>query len=115
MRGADGLACVMALTVDVLGRVVATVDGTAIELPRARERAVLTALALVHPAAVPANWFIEILWGEGGGGSVQTVRSYVSRLRHVLGTQHLLSGPDGYRLNVPAAALDVNRAAGAAG
>lgn len=112
MRGADGLACVMALTVDVLGRVVATVDGTAIELPRARERAVLTALALVHPAAVPANWFIEILWGEGGGGSVQTVRSYVSRLRHVLGTQHLLSGPDGYRLNVPAAALDVNRAQG---
>ncbi|HVL99961.1 MAG TPA: alpha/beta fold hydrolase [Egibacteraceae bacterium] len=102
----------MALTVDVLGRVVATMDGTVIELPRARERAVLTALALAYPAAVPADWLVEVLWGEAGGGSVQTVRSYVSRLRHVLGPQHLVSGPDGYRLDVPAAALDVNRAQG---
>lgn len=99
----------MALTISVLGAVGAAIDGRPLELPRARERAVLTALALAHPGPVQADVLVTALWGDGGG-STQTVRSYISRLRHVVGPEQITSTAGGYALAVPAEALDVHRA-----
>jgi hypothetical protein len=100
----------VALTIGVLGAVCAAVDGRPVELPRPRERSVLAALALAHPRAVEVDALLEVLWGEGGGGTPQTVRSYVSRLRRVLGPQAIASRPDGYALALPAEAIDAERA-----
>lgn len=100
----------MALTIGVLGAVGAALDGHPLELPRARERVVLTALALAHPRPVRVDVLVAALWGDGRRGSPQTVRSYISRLRHLVGPERITSSAGGYALAVPAEALDVHRA-----
>ncbi|PFG48851.1 DNA-binding SARP family transcriptional activator/predicted ATPase [Amycolatopsis sulphurea] len=87
-------------------------DGTPIDIGGARLRTLLARLALDVGRAVPPDMLIDGLWGgEPPADAANALQSLVSRLRRVLrqpGVQ-LESGPGGYRLAIPAEAVDVHR------
>ena len=84
-------------------------DGTPIDIGGARLRMLLARLALEVPRAVPADALIDGLWGaEPPADAANALQSLVSRLRKVL-PAGIESGPGGYRLDVAAADIDVNR------
>jgi predicted ATPase/DNA-binding SARP family transcriptional activator len=84
-------------------------DGTPIDIGGARLRMLLARLALDAPRAVPVDALIDGLWGaEPPADAANALQSLVSRLRKVL-PAGIESGTGGYRLDVAAADVDVNR------
>src|SRR5690349_18389878 len=86
------------------------------QLGGAKARQVLLALCLHHGAGVSKARLVELLWGSAApNGATATLESYVSLLRHrlepLLGTapNPVRTTPGGYRLDVDAVELDVNR------
>ncbi|AHH15577.1 putative transcriptional regulator [Nocardia nova SH22a] len=85
-------------------------DGEAIELPGARLRALLIALALEPGRAVPKTTLVDWIWGEQPpADAVNALQALVSRLRRVLPDGSLDAQPGGYRLTVAPGAVDVVR------
>jgi DNA-binding SARP family transcriptional activator len=74
-----------------------------------RLRAVLAVLVLHHPAAVPAERLVDLVWGDAppvSGAGV--VHCYVYRLRKALSPHAaIVKTPVGYRLELHTADLDV--------
>jgi Transcriptional regulatory protein, C terminal len=78
----------------LLGPVVVRGGGTALPVPRGRQRAVLAVLLLNAGRAVSVSEIAETLWGPAPLPSASaTVRNYVKRLRRALGDADQV--PDG--------------------
>src|SRR5215831_6618050 len=97
--------------VRLLGPVRAIRLGREIALGGPKKRAVLALLVLEAGRVVPAGWLTEELWrGSPPPGAAATLRSYVSRLRAVLGPDAVLEGRGGgYVITVQADDVDAGR------
>ena len=75
-------------------------DGDEIPVNAAKQRTLLAVLALHHGRLVPADDLIDRLWGSTPpAGARNTLRTYVMRLRRVLGDPTVIETMlDGYRL-----------------
>jgi DNA-binding SARP family transcriptional activator len=70
----------------LLGPIDAERDGTSLPLGGPRQRALLALLLLEPGRPVEVDRLVDELWhGEPPAGAATTLRSYVSRLRKVLG------------------------------
>ncbi|MFF7454517.1 BTAD domain-containing putative transcriptional regulator [Kitasatospora sp. NPDC008115] len=94
-------------------------DGEALPVGGARQRAVLATLLLSPGRPVPVGPLIDNVWGgREPASALNTLQSYVSRLRTVLArpkdtggsAPRLLGGPSGYVLTVQDEQLDYRRA-----
>ncbi|WP_448625231.1 alpha/beta fold hydrolase [Geodermatophilus sp. URMC 64] len=91
-------------------------NGAPMPLTRAKERALLARLALAVPYAVPVDDLVRDLWpADPPARAVDVLRVHVSNLRRLLGGPDTAGGellatvPRGYRLAVPADAVDLHR------
>jgi DNA-binding SARP family transcriptional activator len=106
-----------AMKFEVLGPVRGWLGETELELGSPQQRAVLAMLLLAHGRQVPLNDLIDGLWeGDVPRSAAGTVRTYVSRLRRVLGTGAvgragcvIISAGDGYSLHLGSAVLDLDQ------
>ena len=105
-----------ALHVGVLGPLVLYVDGTLVEVPGERRRALLAVLALGAGRTVGIDRLVDSLWPDGTAGppdnAQQALYNHVSRLRAHLGRHgdRLRRDGAGYRLGLDPDELDVARA-----
>ncbi|MDC5698553.1 BTAD domain-containing putative transcriptional regulator [Intrasporangium calvum] len=90
-----------------------------IEVPGAKERALLAHLVARRGSMVPASEIIDALWGdEPPRSAAKSVQTFVARLRNALdperasGTGVILTEGPGYRLDVDASAVDAERFVG---
>ena len=94
----------------ILGPVEARVDGAALPLGGPKQRALLAILLLDANAPVSRDRLIAGLWGERPPPSAaQSLDSYVSRLRRVLGTDRIVRRAPGYLVAVEPGELDLDR------
>ncbi|HEU6445743.1 MAG TPA: BTAD domain-containing putative transcriptional regulator, partial [Gaiellaceae bacterium] len=98
----------------LLGSVEVVVDGRAVPLGGAKQRALLAVLLLHANEAVSRDFLIDQLWGERAPVSADhAIAVYVSRLRKVLeahGAEETLRPvPGGYLLRIDAEQTDVGR------
>ena len=86
-------------------------EGRALPLGRTKPSAILAFLLLHRNESVSAERLALALWGEDApAGATKTVQVHVSRLRKVLGDSGLIATtPAGYRLQVGAGELDLER------
>ncbi|MEU7634084.1 BTAD domain-containing putative transcriptional regulator [Nocardia sp. NPDC049220] len=85
-------------------------DGVVVDVPGARLRAVLIALALEPGHAVPKATLIDWIWGEHPpADAANALQRLVSRLRKVLPDGSVEGQADGYRLRVEPDAVDAVR------
>ncbi|MCU1645981.1 MAG: AfsR family transcriptional regulator [Nocardia sp.] len=85
-------------------------DGGVIEVPGARLRALLIALALEPGRAVSKAKLVDWIWGEQPpADAANALQALVSRLRRVLPDGSIDVQPGGYRLTVEAHAVDAVR------
>ncbi|GIJ65482.1 ATP-binding protein [Virgisporangium ochraceum] len=85
-------------------------DGVDIEVSGARLRALLTRLALDPGRQVTTGALTDALWNGDvqPGDPANAVQSLVSRLRRAVPGVPVTSGPGGYRLELPADAVDAH-------
>jgi predicted ATPase/DNA-binding SARP family transcriptional activator len=95
----------------LLGPVEAVQDGKPVPLGGPRQRMLLALLLLEPGRPVPADRLAEELWqGRPPPGAETTLRSYVSRLRKVLGGNAAITrGDSSYILDVPPDQIDRQR------
>ncbi|GAA4973221.1 hypothetical protein GCM10023205_44560 [Yinghuangia aomiensis] len=85
-------------------------EGGPLAVSGARLRVLLTRLALDAGRPVPADRLVHAVWdADEPGGAANALQSLVSRLRRMLGTHRIRSGPAGYTLAVEPDAVDVHR------
>jgi predicted ATPase/DNA-binding SARP family transcriptional activator len=85
-------------------------DGIAVEVPGARLRALLAALALEPGRVVPRARLVDWIWGEHSpADAVNALQVLVSRLRKVLPDGLVEAKSGGYRLTIDPEAVDVSR------
>jgi predicted ATPase/DNA-binding SARP family transcriptional activator len=105
MQEADPLRVAILGPLEVSGEVRGPV-----EVPGRRLRALLIRLALEPGWVVSADRLIGDLWrGDPPAGAPNALQALVSRLRAVLGRSTIESGGGGYRLSLPADAVDLVR------
>ncbi|MFI9007744.1 BTAD domain-containing putative transcriptional regulator [Actinosynnema sp. NPDC053489] len=98
------------MLVGVLGPLEVTAGGAAVEIGGARVRALLVRLAVAAGRVVTTEELADALWPEDRpADEVAAVRSLVSRLRRALPADVLRSAHAGYRLDLPADAVDALR------
>ncbi|WP_066369981.1 BTAD domain-containing putative transcriptional regulator [Herbidospora mongoliensis] len=99
------------MRVDLLGPFeVRNGDGSVVEVPGARLRALLAALALEPGRIVTRGRLVDWIWGEQPpSDAVNAVQALVSRLRRVLPDGVIEADAGGYRLAVGPDAVDVSR------
>ncbi|GAB2959849.1 winged helix-turn-helix domain-containing protein [Amycolatopsis acidiphila] len=89
---------------------VRTDDGVFADVPGARLRALLVALALEPGHAVPKARLVGWIWGEHPpADATNALQRLVSRLRKALPEGSVEGQPDGYRLTVEPGAVDAVR------
>ncbi len=89
---------------------VRTGDGTAVEVPGVRLRALLAALALEPGRIVTREKLVDWIWGQQPpADEVNALQALVSRLRKMLPGGVIEADSGGYRLAVPPDAVDVSR------
>ncbi|HEY1919700.1 MAG TPA: BTAD domain-containing putative transcriptional regulator [Streptosporangiaceae bacterium] len=89
---------------------VRTDDGVVADVPGARLRALLIALALEPGRTVPKATLVDWIWGEQPPGeAANALQRLVSRLRKVLPEGSVEGQLDGYRLTVAPEAVDAVR------
>ncbi|MFF3458506.1 BTAD domain-containing putative transcriptional regulator [Streptomyces sp. NPDC002730] len=96
----------------VLGEVRARVRGQDVDLGHARQRHVLAVLLVEANRPVPVDQLVDRVWGERAPRSaVNTLYSYLSRLRRALPTPELrvVRRPGGYIAETDADAVDLHR------
>ena len=96
----------------ILGQLEVIHDGHAVRLPGARQRELLALLLLDAGRVVSAERLMEDLWGDDQPSAGRTaLRVRVSQLRKALpgGAELLVTGPNGYALQVERHALDLWR------
>ncbi len=91
----------------VLGTVAVTVDDVTTVISSPSQRVVLSVLAARAGRDVPTDLLVDALWPEAPPRTaVSSLRTYVSRLRGLLGDA-LVGTPGGYRLALEEALLDL--------
>jgi predicted ATPase/DNA-binding SARP family transcriptional activator len=95
--------------VALLGTVELRLDGRPVPLPGAPQRVVLARLALAVGRVVPVADLVDTLWEQPPDNAVGNLHSYVSRLRRRTGPDVVCRAPAGYRLDLPAEAVDTVR------
>ena len=95
----------------LLGPVEAVRDGDPLAVGGRRQRALLAILLMARGRVVPADVLSDALWaGEPPDGAATTLRSYVSRLRSVLGSDApIIGSTDGYAMSVLPERVDASR------
>jgi DNA-binding SARP family transcriptional activator/tetratricopeptide (TPR) repeat protein len=96
----------------LLGPLTVRCGGTALAVPRGRQRAVLAALLLSANHVVSVDELAEALWGADLPPSARvSVQNYVMRLRHTLGQagSRIATQPHGYLIGVEDGELDIAR------
>jgi predicted ATPase/DNA-binding SARP family transcriptional activator len=89
---------------------VRTDDGGLADVPGARLRALVIALALEAGRVVPKGTLVDWIWGSQPPADVSNaLQRLVSRLRKVLPAGSIEGHPEGYRLAVPPDAVDAVR------
>jgi predicted ATPase/DNA-binding SARP family transcriptional activator len=89
---------------------VRTDDGTLVDVPGARLRALLVALALEPGRVVGKATLVDRIWGEHPpADATNALHRLVSRLRKALPEGSIEGQPDGYRLTVEPDAVDAVR------
>src|SRR6266487_170033 len=109
--GSAGRVGVRLFELGVLGPVRAARDGRELGLGGPKQRAVL-ALLLVEPGrVVPAEYLAEVLWrGSPPPGAGKTLRSYISRLRTLVGPEAaLVARGGGYAISIEPDRVDAAR------
>ncbi|WP_324193513.1 AfsR/SARP family transcriptional regulator [Nocardia otitidiscaviarum] len=98
------------MRVDVLGPLRVEVDGRTVGVGGARLRALVTRLALDAGRVVGAAALVEALWADGvPEHPAAALQSAVSRLRRTLPAAVVCAEAGGYRLDIPADAVDAVR------
>ena len=93
--------------IGVLGPLEVHLDGDEVPLETAKERALLSALAVRAPMVVSRQWLIDVLWGSSPPATAErTLASHISRLRRSIGASTVLTEPGGYRLDLDVADVD---------
>ncbi len=91
----------------VLGPIEADRDGTAAALGGPQQRRILAVLVSAAGRAVSVDRLVDAMWHDGAPDAARhTVKTYVSRLRTVLGETCVLTDGGGYRLDLADAAVD---------
>jgi len=100
--GAPGAWGFKVLELGVLGPVRAARDGRELGLGGPKQRAVLALLLVDAGRVVPAGHLAEVLWrGSPPPGAAKTLRSYISRLRTLVGPEAaLVARGGGYAIMV---------------
>ncbi|MBO2453895.1 tetratricopeptide repeat protein [Actinomadura barringtoniae] len=97
------------MRIRILGPLEVADDGRPVEVGGARLRALLILLALDAGRTLPADRLIDDLWEERTPAAApNALQSLVSRLRTVIGREHLESRPGTYRLLLPREAVDAH-------
>ena len=100
----------MGVEVGLLGPVELRLDGRPVPLTGAPQRVLFARLALAGGRVVPTTELIDALWGDDPpDNAIGNLHSYVSRLRRHAGSTAIRREPGGYRLDLPAAAIDTSR------
>ncbi|MFE4832127.1 BTAD domain-containing putative transcriptional regulator [Streptomyces sp. NPDC056672] len=98
----------MGIRFAVLGPTRAWRDDVELHLGSPQQRATLTTLLLREGAQVALEELVDAIWGEAAPrAAISTLRSYISRLRRVIGTDVIYSTGGGYALRTPPGALDL--------
>jgi DNA-binding SARP family transcriptional activator len=98
------------LLVGVLGPLEVAADGRPVELMPGRLRALLAVLAMSAGTAVPVDRLAAGVWGdELPVDSGRSLRTYMARLRSVLGVGTIAKSRDGYLLNLAPVQVDALR------
>ncbi len=99
------------LQILVLGPLEVRYEGRPVDLGGTRQRVVLARLALSVGRSTQPAVLLEALWGDDPPtNATANLRSYVSRLRAVIGRDRLRWTTGGYQLDVSADAVDLGRA-----
>jgi DNA-binding SARP family transcriptional activator len=94
----------------VLGPLEVWDDERALQLGGPKQRALLALLLLDARRVVSTDRLIDVLWGEQPPATAATsLQNLVSQLRKLLGADVLVTKPPGYRLEVQAEQLDLER------
>jgi predicted ATPase/DNA-binding SARP family transcriptional activator len=96
----------------VLGPLEVRMAGQPVQVPGARQRALLAALLLRRGTVVPFDRLIDDVFGEQPPGEARNaLQTYVARLRHALGPAAgvVVTRAPGYSLEAPGDAVDVER------
>jgi DNA-binding SARP family transcriptional activator len=98
------------LEIRILGPLEVERDGTPVELPGQRARAVLVLLLLDANRVVASDRLVDAVWGEEPPRTAgAALRNVVAQLRRALGDDAIETRPPGYALRVPPEATDVHR------
>jgi DNA-binding SARP family transcriptional activator len=93
----------------VLGPLEMRADGDSVPLGGAKQRTLLALLLAATGDPVPVERIVDELWTDPPAATAQSVQMHVSRLRHSLGAQTIVTVPSGYALRLEAAELDLRR------
>ena len=94
--------------IELLGALRVKVDETEVVIHAPKERALLAVLALAPGNTLRTQDLIDGIWGEDPPLSARkAVQNYISALRRRLPLGVIETEPDGYRLALPADAVDV--------
>jgi len=94
----------------ILGPVEARRNGETIHIGGHHQRAVLAALVLSANHSVRADELAWVVWGDDPPASAAgTIQSYISRLRHLLGTNAIVNEDHSYMLVAACEQLDACR------
>lgn len=97
------------LRFQVLGRIAADNERGEIPLGSARQRAVLAVLLVAPGVVVPVDQLVDRVWGEAAPRRArETLHSYVSRLRGVLGGAALIRRAGGYTVDAAESVVDIH-------
>ncbi|MGW7380991.1 BTAD domain-containing putative transcriptional regulator [Streptomyces sp. NPDC054794] len=92
----------------VLGPVGAWREGSEVDLGPPQQRALLAVLLLAEGAPVQGHELVDALWGgEPPASAVGSIRTYVHRLRKLLGPSVIRSAGNGYQVPVVQEELDL--------
>jgi len=94
------------LSINVLGPQMIVIDGVELDAPAPQQRRVLSLLASRPNEVVSREWIAQGLWGSATATQLRGLQVYVSNLRSALGKTSIDLVGNGYRLNVPAEAID---------
>ncbi len=100
----------------LLGPLEVSDDDRAVALGRGKQRSVLALLLLHANQVVSAERLIDGVWrGQRPQSAENTLQTYISRLRKVLGTERILTQAPGYLIRVQSEELDLVTFEGLAG
>jgi DNA-binding SARP family transcriptional activator len=94
----------------ILGPLEVATQAGPLALGGQKQRAVLAVLLLEANRVVSVDRLLDSVWGEQPPRTALTsLQNFVSQLRKLLGPEVLETRAPGYRLNIPAGAVDVDR------